>query len=74
MTALLAQGDKLIIKDGKLVVDDSLPSPCCCNMCANFPQCLSCDDDTWVSMKLNITIAGAPGDEGTCDCPETEHD
>jgi hypothetical protein len=74
VTALLAQGDKLIIKDGKLVVDDALPSPCCCNLCANFPQCISCDDDTWVPMKLNITISGAPGDEGTCDCPETEHD
>jgi len=71
--ALLAQGDKLIIKDGKLVVDDTAQSPCCCGTCNDFPDCLSCDDDTWVPMKLNITISGAPGDEGLCDCPETLH-
>ena len=28
----------------------------------------------WYPMKLTITLSGAPSTEGTCDCPETNHD
>jgi hypothetical protein len=45
----------------------------CCATCAEVPDCMSCDDGMSSTMKLNITISGAPGTSGLCECPEHLH-